>query len=103
MPTPKLEVFAGIACYPRHPLADMHGLIRVVVKAETRRRALSVLRAVGVKRVAFFAPTGSAIERGIAQYRSVFVSSLTEMYLNASRYQMFDSVLPIAALKRGTK
>jgi hypothetical protein len=58
----KTEVYGAIANCPRHPLADMHGLVRVVVMAKGRHKALETLKRSGVKRMAFLQPSASVVE-----------------------------------------
>jgi hypothetical protein len=83
-------VFAGIACFPRSPLADLHGLIRVVVKAGNRHKALSTLHKAGIKQCYFFTITWSAVERAAAKPNAILACALPFMYLKAEHYEVVE-------------
>jgi hypothetical protein len=83
-------VFAGIACYHRSPLADLHGLIRVVVKAGNRHKALSTLHKAGIKQCYFFTLTWSTVERAIAKPGAILACALPFMYLKAEHYEVVE-------------
>lgn len=89
MKPPHPEVYAGIAYCPAHPVSDMHGLVRVVVMARKRHTALTILRRVGISRVAFFCPSKSIVEHDAAVERKVMVTDLRTGYLRPGDYQEF--------------
>lgn len=72
--------------------ADMHGLVRVVVTAESRHKARQRMRAAGVMRVAFLEATKSAVEQQAALFRKdidgpVLIAPLPLAYLKAGYYE----------------
>jgi hypothetical protein len=93
----RTEVYAGIACSPHHPLADMHGLIRVVVMACGRHKALSLLKRAGITRCAFLSPSSSLIEHSAALLNRVVATDVRTMYLRPEYYREFTME------KRGNK
>jgi hypothetical protein len=63
------RAYGAIAYLPRNRWADLHGLVRVIVWADNLHHARSVLKRVGVKRLAFLAESKSVVEREICSER----------------------------------
>lgn len=67
-------VYGGVVKWPTHPAADMHGLVRAVVRARSREQVARAAEAVGIG-----APPPSAWLSGIwAESRSVVEGQATE-------------------------
>ena len=94
----KGKVFGGVAYFPKHPKADMHGHVRLVIRTRSYLFVAAALRLYGInspvqlwnekiwqesKSVAEMTATAS-------HYGEVMVCSVVEAYLSAERY----SVIP---------
>jgi hypothetical protein len=68
----------------------MHGLVRVVVMARGRHKALSLLKKAGLGRVAFLSPSASVVEHSAATtLNRVLVCDVRTMYLRVEYYQPY--------------
>lgn len=85
----RVEVYGGIGYKPSHPNSDMHGLIRVVVMAKGRHKALSILKREGIRQTAFLRPTLSIVEHQAAILNRVVVADIRLMYLKPTDYREF--------------
>jgi hypothetical protein len=96
-----MPVFGGILKYPSHRLADMHGLIRAVVRTRTRLQVTSILASHGIELppsvwiLGIWCESKSVTEEHVTQGHSgkVFVCNLPEMYIKAERYEPLSSTL----------
>ena len=95
------QIYGGIAYHRRSPIADMHGLFRVVLVAKTKHQALSQLRKLGITEWAFVQRTGSIVERNAAVPGKVMAATLQQAYLTTLHYS--ELVLLPAGRKRKTK
>lgn len=92
----KGTTFGGILHWPRHPAADMHGLVRAVVRVRSR---VQVGHAVTVYGLPWTAPSmwlqgiwGESLsqaerEATRAHYGQLLVCRLEEQYLHAELYR----------------
>ena len=91
----KGTVYTGPAFFPKHPLADMHGLVRCVVRTSG---VLNLHRALQVYDIPFhvmmlslglWCESKSVIEQGVTaeHYGEVMVCELWKQYLKPENYQ----------------
>ena len=93
-----MPVYGGILKYPSHRLADMHGLIRAVVRTRTRLQVTSILASHGIELppsvwiLGIWCESKSVTEEHVtaAHNGKVFVCNLPEMYIKAERYEVLQ-------------
>ncbi len=90
----KGSVFGGILYLPKHPYADIHGLVRGVMRTKSATYVNNALEALGVQNCRalwsehVWCESGSAVERLVTEthYGEMMVCPLVESYLNAGKY-----------------
>jgi len=85
------RIWGGIAYAPQHPAADMHGLVRVVLKAPSKHAAIQRLKRLGIKQWVALQITQSAIEQAAANNLAaddgVLFCELQVAYLRVQNYK----------------
>lgn len=87
-------VYGGVAYLPVHPQADMHGLVRIIVRTKSAAHASLALSSFAIPKPAqlfncrVWGESKSAAEQQATEghYGEVLVCSLQEAYLNAAKY-----------------
>lgn len=95
-----MSVFGGIVRLSNHKLADMHGLVRAVVRTQTRLQVNSIMRAVGLDIPPSFWIAGiwseskSLRESHVTDGHNgkVFVCGLWDLYVDEGKYEMLKPV-----------
>jgi hypothetical protein len=93
-----VTVYGGIVRLPQHKLADMHGLVRAVVRTRTRLQVDSILRTFDLNIPPSFWLAGiwseskSLNEQHVTEGHpgKVFVCGLWELYVNEGRYELLE-------------
>ena len=91
----KGSVYGGILYLPQHPYADIHGLVRAVMRTKSwayvslALEQLSVVNPSLMLRNGIWGQSGSAVEKQVTEghYGELLVCPLVEAYLNAEKYQ----------------
>jgi hypothetical protein len=94
----KGSVYGGIFYLPSHPAADMHGLLRGVMRTNSMAYVNLALEGLGVEscrvmwREHLWAESASAVERLVTEthYGELMVSPLVSAYLNADSYRVLE-------------
>jgi hypothetical protein len=92
--TAKGKVYGGIVHFPVHPKADMHGLVRFVMRTRDAQFVRIALESYGIRtsewlwNCGIFSESKSAVEQLATEhhYGEVMVCSLVEAYLSADKY-----------------
>jgi hypothetical protein len=108
----KGSVYGGVLYLPSHPYADIHGLLRAVMRTKSWAFVNMALEQLGVvnpslmARNGIWAVSGSVVERLATEthYGELMVCPLVESYLNAAKYQRLsrESLVerkPVAAVQ----
>ena len=90
----KGTVYGGVVYFPVHPKADMHGLVRIIVRTKSVAAVMLALASFNITVIPQFfnyrvwAESKSAIEENVTfnHYGEVFVCAVNEAYLSAERY-----------------
>lgn len=88
MTSTKYRCYGGIAYAPWMEQSDMHGLVRVVVRARSKHAARVLCRSYGVTQVQHLEETKSAVEREVTIWveDTPVVSALPLAYLQTKYY-----------------
>ncbi len=94
MAAAKGTVYGGVLYLPHHPYADIHGLVRAVMRTKSWAYVNMALEQLGVVnpsllvRNGIWALSGSAVEKIVTehQYGCLLVCPLVEAYINAEKY-----------------
>lgn len=103
----KGSVYGGILYLPQHPYADIHGLVRAVMRTKSwafvslALEQLNVVNPSLLARNGIWGQSGSAVEKLVTEghYGELMVCPLVSAYLDASKYERLspDSLKPKAA------
>ena len=93
-----MKVFGGIVRLPAHKLADMHGLVRAVVRTQSQLQVDSIMRGFGLNIPPSFWIAGIWSESKshyedlvtIGHPGKVFVCGLWELYVNKGKYEVLE-------------
>lgn len=88
-------VWGGIVRLPHHKLADMHGLVRAVVRTQTKLQVNSIMESFGLNIPPSFwihgiwSASRSLREDHVTQDHpgKVFVCGLWDLYVNEGKYE----------------
>jgi len=91
----KGSVYGGVLYLPQHPYADIHGLVRAVMRTKSWAYVSLALEQLGVVNPALmlrngiWGQSGSAVEKGVTEshYGCLMVCPLVEAYINAAKYE----------------
>ena len=91
----KGSVYGGVLYLPQHPYADIHGLVRAVMRTKSwtyvsmALEELNVLNPSLMLRNGMWGQSGSAVEKIVTEthYGQMLVCPLVEAYLNAGKYE----------------
>jgi len=91
----KGRVYGGVVRFPPHPKADMHGLVRIVIRTKSFGAVMLALRSyrieIGAQFINFgiWSESASTIEKMLTaeHYGEVFVCALNEAYLSIEKYE----------------
>jgi hypothetical protein len=94
----KGNVYGGVLHLPAHPAADIHGLVRAIMRTRNQQFVNTALGGLGVQgpaalwREHIWCESGSAIERLVTEsnYGVLMVCPLVSMYVKADAYQKLD-------------
>ena len=103
----KGSVYGGVLYLPQHPAADIHGLVRAVMRTKSWayvNMALEQLNVVNpslMLRNGIWGQSGSAVEKMVTEghYGEMMVCPLVSAYLDAAKY---ERLLP-ESLRQSTK
>jgi hypothetical protein len=92
----KGTLYGGIICKPDHPEADMHGLLRCIIRARSKQHVADALHCFGVT-FDWFADFNSGVwsesksaaevQAAEGRYGIVLVCPLVQAYLRAENYK----------------
>ena len=88
-------VFGGILCLPHHPAADIHGLVRAVIRTKNWLWAEEMLAKIGVPQThalwntGLWSETKSAVEQLVSQqhYGQILICPVAEAYIGPDHYR----------------
>lgn len=92
----KGSVYGGVLYLPRHPFADIHGLVRAVMRTRSALYVTNAMEALGVHSPMglwnnhMWAESGSAVEKLVTEshYGEMMVCPLVAAYLHAEKYHI---------------
>lgn len=95
----KGTVYGGIAYLPKHPKADLHGLLRCVVRTQGMTNLTSALRVYDIPfspvlfNQGIWAESKSVVEQQATEknYGRVMVCSLQSEYLDVAQYELLPA------------
>lgn len=100
----KGSVYGGVLYLPQHPYADIHGLVRAVMRTKSwayvslALEQLNVVNPSLMLRNGIWGQSGSAVEKMVTEthYGEMLVCPLVEAYLKPEHYQRLlpESLLP---------
>jgi hypothetical protein len=88
-------VYGGVVYFPIHPKADMHGLVRIIIRTKSTAavhlalNSFCILTSASFWNCLIFQESKSAAEQKATEghYGEVLVCSLAEAYLKPENYQ----------------
>jgi hypothetical protein len=91
----KGSVYGGVLYLPQHPYADIHGLVRAVMRTKSWVYVNMALEQLGVinpalmLRNGIWGQSGSAVEKMVTEghYGEMLVCPLVEAYIAAGKYE----------------
>ncbi len=91
----KGSVYGGVLYLPAHPFADIHGLVRAVMRTKSMLYVNQALEALGIENTRalwaerMWADSASAVEKLVTEphYGAMMVCPLVSAYLKAEKYQ----------------
>ena len=91
----KGSVYGGVLYLPQHPFADIHGLVRAVMRTKSwgyvslTLEQLNVVNPSLMLRNGIWGQSGSAVEKLVTEghYGEMLVCPLVEAYINAAKYE----------------
>lgn len=91
----KGSVYGGVLYLPQHPYADIHGLVRAVMRTKSwafvslALEQLNVVNPSLMARNGIWGQSGSAVEKLVTEghYGELMVCPLVSAYLDASKYE----------------
>lgn len=106
----KGTVYGGVLHLPAHPVSDIHGLVRAVIRTSSRLRAEENLEAIGVPnpsalwRNGIWSESRSAVELLVTEthYGKLLVCPLDAAYVTAEKYRPLSKEYFQSQLSAGT-
>jgi len=107
----KGTVYTGVAYFPRHPYADMHGLVRCVVRTASLQHLQEALAVYDIPfhvlmlKEGIWCESKSVVEKSVteAHYGEVMVCALCYQYLTGAHYETVPKGLKVSQVVKAQR
>jgi hypothetical protein len=107
----KGTVYTGVCYFPRHPQADMHGLVRCIVRTSSLQKLQEALAVYDIPfhvlmfNEGIWCESKSVVEKAVSEthYGEVMVCALSYQYLGGGHYETVPKGLKVSQVVKAQR